>query len=209
MKHLSFNLDRYQIDNLFQPFRKKENMVLFWMEAIKLMLSHVPPAIEDKAGVMLVQFDKMRRITIHTPNKTFSATFPFSVLDMDGVTRFYLSSGIEINSRISSEVISILTFAKPFENDEVLGLLDDLEQSSGDPDTLWRVLGELIQADDGYVRLDHDPDRENGDLHPLDHIDIFYSQSATFKIGLRQKYEATQLLDVLDIRSDCSFLERK
>lgn len=207
MKNLSFDLDRYQIDNLFQPFRKKSNVLLFWMEAIKLISSYMPPPAEDKLGVMIVRFDKMRRIIVHTQSKAFSATFPFSISDTDGVIKFHLKSGIEISSRISSEVISILTSAKAFENDEALGLLDDLEQTSGDPDELWRVLGELIQADDGYVRLDHDPERENGDLHPLNHLDIFYSQSATFKIGLRQKYEAAQLLDVLDIKSSCSFLE--
>lgn len=209
MKNLSFELDEFQLKSLFQPFRQKSNIVLFWMEAIKLISSYVPPAAEDRAGILLVRFDKMRRIIVHSRNKAFSAAFPFSITDVDGVTRFNVRSGIEINSRISSEVISILSSAKAFENDEALGLLDDLEQSSGDPDTLWKVLGELIQADDGYVRLDHDPERENGDLHPLNHLDIFYSQSATFKIGLRQKFEAAQLLDVLDIRSDCSFLEGK
>ena len=209
MKSLSFDLDEYQLETLFQPFRRKANMVLFWMEAIKLISSYVPPVAEHKAGAMLVRFDKMRRITVQTQNTTFSAAFPFSMSEVDGIMRFSVKSGIEIDSRISSEVIAILSSAKAFENEEVLGLLDDLEQSSGDPDTLWRVLGDLMQADDGYVRLDHDPERENGDLHPLNHLDVFYSQSATFKLGLRQRLEASQLLDMLDIKSDCSFLERK
>ncbi|SUZ34069.1 hypothetical protein ROE7235_03851 [Roseibaca ekhonensis] len=209
MKELSFKLDEYQLGALFQPFRKKPNIVLFWMEAIKLISSYVPPSSEDSAGELLVQYGKMRRIIVYSKSKAFSTAFPFSISDVDGVIKFSLSSGIEITSRISSEVVSFFSTGKAFGNDEALGLLDDLEQSSSDPDTLWRVLGELIQSDDGYIRFDHDPERENGDLHPLNHLDIFYSQSATFKIGLRRKYKVVQMIDILDINSNCSFLEVK
>lgn len=207
MKDLAYDLDKHQLQTLFSPFRKKSDIILFWMQAIKLIASYVPPAAEGKAGTMVVRFDKMKRIFISSKSKSFSASFPFSIKDVDGILRFELNSGIEITSRISSEVISILSSTRAFENDEALGLLDDLEQSTSDPDTLWRVLGELVQADDGYVRLDHDEANQNGDLHPLDHLDIFYSQSATFKVGLRSKYEVSQLIDVLDRTSNCSFLE--
>lgn len=209
MKNLIYDLDKYQLDRLLQPFRRKGNVIIFWMEVIKLILSYAKPSPENRAGEMFVCFDKMRRVFVHSNAKAFSVGFPFSVKEVGGVIEFSTGSGIEIDSRVSSEVIFILSSAKAFNNQEPLGLIDDLEQSSGDPNTLWQVLGELVQADDGYVRLDHDPDRENGDLHPLNHLDIFYSQSATFKLGLRNRYEVMQFLDVLNIKSDCSFIEGK
>ncbi|WP_419307662.1 hypothetical protein J8402_01810 [Chromohalobacter israelensis] len=208
MKTLQFNLDKYQAQKLLRPFRKKTAVILFWMEAIKIMSSYAAPSSKDKVGDMLVRFGKMRRVTIHSDDKSFSASFPFLVSNADDQLVFSTKSGIEINSRVSSEVISILSLSKAFESNNLIELLDSLEQTSEDPDTLWEVLGELIQEDDGYVRLDHDPERENGDIHPLNHLDIFYSQSATFKLGLKSKYGIDDFFDILDINSNCSFLEK-
>lgn len=125
---------------------------------------------------------------------------------MGGINICTLQSGVEIDNKISSEVLRFLELA-PFDRTDLDGFLDGIfDSSDDDPHTLWRVVSELVRADDGYVRADHDPENENGHIHPLNHLDVFYSQGATFKVGLSDKMSLTGLSDVLNLRTDCRFL---
>ena len=206
MKRFAFDLDKYQMDYLFSAFRGKSNIVSFWMHSVKIATAYAPPPAEMVCGVMVIQIDKMQRIFVQNGDKAFSAAFPFNIKEVDGILTCSLNSGIEITSKISTEVIAFLDATPAFLNGEILGFADDIMQTSDDPDELWKVLSELVCADDGYVRLDHDPAREKGKLHPLNHLDVFYSQGATFKLGLRAKIAVDDLSDILDLRSECHFL---
>lgn len=208
MKRLLFDLDKFQLGYLFSAFRGKSNIISFWMRAVKTITAYAPPPVEMISGMMAIQIDKMQRIFVQHGDKAFSASFPFSIKEVDGLITCSLRSGVEINSKISSEVIAFLDATPAFSNGEILGFADDVMQMSDDPDELWKVVSELVCADDGYVRLDHDPEREHGKLHPLNHIDVFYSQGATFKIGLRNKILIEDLSDILNLRSDCHFLSQ-
>jgi len=71
---------------------------------------------------------------------------------------------------------------------------------------LWALLRELLLWEDGYIRYDDDVGNENGDIHPRYHLDVFYSGSATFKLGLRQAIQHVTFADILDINTSCRFL---
>ncbi|MTI43441.1 hypothetical protein JM93_03862 [Roseibium hamelinense] len=206
MKEFLFELDTFQLKNLFRSFRSKTSIISFWMHAIKTVLSYARPDRKDVLGLMAIRADKMRRVFVESQGKTFSASFPFSVTETEGDYTFHSDSGIEVDSKLSSEVISAIDTSLIFERSQVLDFADGLSDTSDDPDALWQLISDLICADDGYLRMDHDPDNENGDLHPLDHIDIFYSQSATFKVGLPSSIKLNQLTDILDLKSNCHFL---
>lgn len=205
----SFNLDRYQTSTLLSAFRERKNVVLFWMQVVKTILSFVEPRPEQVHGKMLICTEKMHRVFIEGDGKTFSTALPFSVKKVDGYFFCTLRSGIDLNSKLSSEVIAALSTSDSFSNVQVLGFADEIMNISDDPDTLWVALSELINSDDGYLRFDHDPDREDGNLHPLNHIDIFLSQSATFKLGLKERLEIDTLSDLLNVRTDCHYLARE
>ena len=208
MRATSFNLDRFQTENLFSAFRERKNIIVFWMQVVKTMISYVEPKTEQVNGKMVVFTDKMHRIVVQSDTKTFTTSLPFAVKIVDESYCCTLKSGIELDSKLTSEIISALSATASFSNCEVLGFADDVMGISDDPDTLWVALSELINADDGYVRFDHDPDRENGRLHPLNHLDIFFSQSATFKLGLSDKLNADALSDLLNIKTDCHYLAK-
>lgn len=206
MKVESFYLDRFQVQSLFAAFRDRKNIIIFWMQVAKTMLSYVEPKAEQVKGKMIVCTDKMHRVIVQSGGKTFTTSLPFSVKTVDGCYCCTLKSGIELDSKLTSEIIAALSTTASFSNVEVLGFVDDVMGISDDPDTLWVALSELVNADDGYLRFDHDSDRENGKLHPLNHIDIFFSQSATFKLGLLDKMEVDALSDLLNIRTNCHYL---
>ncbi|OSI12532.1 hypothetical protein BWD07_05380 [Neisseria canis] len=71
---------------------------------------------------------------------------------------------------------------------------------------VYEILNSLLIMEDGYIRYDHDEERENGKLHPLYHYDIFYESGNTFKIGLTQKINVENLIDFVDITTDCHYI---
>ncbi len=73
-------------------------------------------------------------------------------------------------------------------------------------ENFWVFLRELLLMEDGYIRYDYDEEHENGDIHPLNHYDLFYSSNATFKIGLEDKERQTNFIDLMDINTSCKYL---
>ena len=63
----------------------------------------------------------------------------------------------------------------------------------------------LLSFESGYLRYDHDEDenREDPILHPVDHIDLFYSSNSTFKIGLQDRIDVDDLKSILSINEKC------
>lgn len=70
----------------------------------------------------------------------------------------------------------------------------------------WSLLRDLFLFDDGYIRYDYDEVLENGLTHPLNHLDIFYSTRTTFKVGFKNRIREAHFMDLLDVNSDCHFL---
>ena len=64
----------------------------------------------------------------------------------------------------------------------------------------------MILMEDGYIRYDYDTENENGDFHPIHHLDIFYGQNTTFKIGLKDKMTPSSMHNLLDIKQKCNYL---
>lgn len=62
--------------------------------------------------------------------------------------------------------------------------------------------------EEGYIRYDYDEEHENGDLHPLNHLDIFYSSKPTFKIGLRDRYQKDYLVNLVNRETNCIYLDK-
>ncbi|MCH9740954.1 MAG: hypothetical protein K0U38_08970, partial [Epsilonproteobacteria bacterium] len=158
-------------------------------------------------GKIILKIDKMNRLFFFTNKKYFSIVFPFFVIKEEEDYLFsFKKNKIEIDSRLISQVISIikcdefkancsLEFAQP-----ICDYQDECDEN------FWEFLRELLLMEDGYIRYDYDAEHENGNLHPLNHYDLFYSSDATFKIGLNQELEEKDFLDLLDIKSDCKYL---
>lgn len=206
MKRFEFPLDQYQLEILLGSFRSKRDVIEFWMQAYKVMVNYSPPEATNISGVMTLCVDKMQRLFVKYDEKVFSSSFPISLKERDDKLVGHLRSGTELTPKDSSEVLAVICNTTAFGNSEILGFCEDIEQNTNEPDRLWMILSELMQAEDGYLRVDHDEARQNGHLHPLNHIDVCYTQSATFKVGLSDRMEIEVLEDLLNRNSDCHYL---
>ena len=206
MTKFDFPLDTFQLARLTSQFREKKDVIVLWMNSLKTIAAYARPDDAKKVGELVLVVDRMSRLFIHTQDKSFSVNFPFSAREVEGTLEFGAPSCPVVDSKVTSDIISLINTNDVLNKRSVSEFADPLLEIYGEQDVIWELLRDLMIADDGYLRIDHDPTNVNGNVHPLDHIDIFYSQSATFKIGLRARFSIESFHDLMNIRTDCFFL---
>jgi hypothetical protein len=207
MKRIEYKLEEVDVDWIFSPVRSKPDIIRFLMRIIKLILISKPSFdnLEGDKAVLIVS--KMSRIFFLSPKKHFSICLPFKIkITEHNEIKLYSKCDTEMTSMLTSQVLSVL------ESDTLMtsGNMWDftapvLEIYESIPD-FWSVFRELLIFEEGYIRYDHDADNENKDLHPLHHLDVCYSSSPSFKLGLKGPLTAASLIDALEPSTNCSYL---
>ncbi|ASM23968.1 hypothetical protein ACSJM2_12640 [Serratia marcescens] len=207
-KELYFKLDTAQCDWAFKAIRQKSDVIEILMRAIKTMLIYEEPRKEDVAGILKLHVEKMNRIFFFSKDKYYSIAFPFSVEEVEGRCVFRSKDVDDINSQLTSHVISILNDESFRNESNIYSFLDPLLDvvEGKDMPFFWPFFKALLTYEDGYIRYDVDHERCNGKLHPLYHFDIFYSNNTTFKVGCNVHYSDESMIDVLNIKTDCHFI---
>ncbi len=211
MKRVDFNINKRLSEYILKPLRKKEDFILLLLETIKLFYVQEMAASQGK---VIIVVSKMSRIFYQTDNKMFSIAFPFGLEELDGEYKIYdMSCGIDIDSKVISIMKSILLQLKSLDV-SVEGICDvycevggsGTEGEDADMDIIWKILLRLLSAEPGYIRYDYDEKNES-ENHPLNHFDINYSSDVTYKIGLKKKVGMEYMVSLLDVNSECRYLE--
>lgn len=207
MKKYSFTLDERLVKELFTPIRSKKDVVFLLMKSIKIMLINDDAGIERNKGTLTLVVSKMSRLFYFSDNKFFSIAFPFLVFERDGELEFSSKTVKLIDSKVTSDVISVIARDGFQDLECALEFVDPIMEIADFEPFFWPFILNLFMYEDGYIRYDYDEKYENGDHHPLNHYDIFYSSLSTFKVGLRSRLQADSMLDFLDSNSICHYLE--
>ncbi|MCS6213632.1 hypothetical protein G3485_09620 [Shewanella baltica] len=215
MTHYEFDIAEPYVNEFFRPIRNKSQVIELLMKSIKYML--INPTVDRKinSGKLILYVNKMCRLFFVMPGKYFSISFPFHVLkDKEGIFTFSYRGEMDIDSEVTSEVISLLN-DKSFNSGcslEFVGRIYQYQENSYN-DYYWEFLKELFFMEDGYLRYDYDKKsyqqhllKGTPNIHPLNHYDIFYSNNSTFKIGLRKEILEDEFIDFVNIRTDCKFI---
>jgi hypothetical protein len=206
MKRYTYKIAKWNASDILVPIRSKKDSIKLLMKAIKIMITYQEVPEEDAIGSITLQVSKMSRLFFFSEGRFFSIIFPFAVVEADGGLSFSSKYMADIDSRATSCVLGFLSSIEHFESSciyEFADLIISLEETAND---IWPLIRELLMHEDGYVRYDHDSDNENGAMHPLHHLDVFYSSRATFKLGLCDKLEEHSLVDILSTETECSYL---
>ncbi len=207
MKSHRFNLDTHFVDQAFSPLRTKVQALIVLMKCIKLMLAGNIIPNDKKSGELLLSVSKRSRLFLFSENKYYSIGFPFFVDERDGMLRFSTKHIQSVDSKITSDVISVLSSQEKFDSSSGLEFIEPVVDIEDSEPGFWPFLLGLLMYEDGYVRYDHDPKHENGDLHPLNHYDFFYSSFTNCKVGLRNKLNDTEMVDLLTPDTACHYIE--
>lgn len=208
MKIFRFDFDASEAEWIFSPIRSKTDYIVLLMRVIKLMLANIPTAKNKGAGEILLKSEKMSRLIISGKYKIFSIAFPFFIEETEDGLRFYSNSYLDVNHKTTSQVLALFRDERILDHPDVLMFADPIDNISRfDPD-IWALLRDLITIEDGYLRYDYDPKNEKGHLHPLHHLDVFYTTPSTFKIGLNSEIAVAAFEDVINLRTDCYYLDK-
>lgn len=215
MKQFSFYLKDTYSETFFPKERVKSKIQIIniLLESIRYILLN--PNVEKSEAVaeIKVVIDKMSRIFFFSENKYYSIVFPFKITEEDNNYYLYTKNDIEINSYFISKVKSAIN-CDSFSDSCVLDFADSLFDYDNGDEQIWDFIKELMLLEDGYIRYDSDlkgyeeakakgyPNR-----HPINHYDLFYTSPATFKIGLDNNHSLSEMIDLVDIKTDCRFIK--
>lgn len=216
-KNFEINISDYLFDIIMKPIRKKEDIAILLLETIKaFLLGNIISDIDSK-GKIILNINKMSRLIFKTSDKYFSFNFPFSVEKIFSTKdhlRIYDSNFcITLDSKIIAVLLSLFRedILAQKSLDELYDHLYDsqAEIEEYDIDSAWLILKKIIMFESGYLRYDYDEEHQNGLLHPLNHLDIYYSSNNTFKLGLDTRISINKFIDILDVDTNCHFLRIK
>lgn len=215
-KEISFKMSKQIIEMAEKPLRTREEAVLLLLYTIRMFDSSAYLSNDDRMERVNILIDKMNRIFYLIQGKIFSIQFPFCIdvsTDHGDITVYHNTTGIVINSRVLSFLISAFEDMKRkemnFENifDIIMG--SEVEEESFNSKQMWILISYLLKYDLGYIRYDIDPDHENGKMHPLNHLDVCLDTSATYKIGLDRQITFDDFKSILNITTECWFINKK
>ncbi|WP_419671521.1 hypothetical protein [Aliarcobacter butzleri] len=175
------------------------------MQSIKYMLVYDYTTRSEICGKIILKIDKMSRIFFFTEKKYFSISFPFNVSENDGI-KFSSKYIPNIDNEITSEIISLLRCNEENSINCIYEFIEPILEFTSKTDYIGTLINELIFNEDGYLRYDYDEVHQSAKLHPLYHYDIFYSNHSTFKIGLNNNIEFEKIIDLVNINTDCHFI---
>lgn len=205
MKVIERNILPYQQDDFLSPIRDKISYSrLLVCTARQLLLNEETQGYGSVAKLKII-VDKMSRLFIYQEKKYFSVSFPFTVLtDTDNnVINITTYTGNKLDNLNISAIISIL-------DNEYFKINPSLVHFPFEPNNIEysgiSLLEEIFQFEPSYIRYDHDSINVKGKLHPLDHLDINYSQSGTYKLGLRKTITTNYFEKLQNTNTDCSYV---
>lgn len=221
MKEFKFILEENELEDMKKPIRDKQSLIQLLLKTIKFML-YKEQFIDNNNGIwdesrrLILRIDKMSRLVYCFENKIFSYNFPF-LIDInngenDNLIEVYSNkSSININNKVTTVLLAIFgnRIYNSLDEFQVLFLeeIDSFDEWNY-VDEYWKITNELLNFEPGYLRYDYDETRADEILHPLYHLDVFYSPNNTFKIGLHTGVDENSLMDILDINVGCKYFER-
>ncbi len=208
MKLFRFEIEDSFFSDFFFAVRSKSDVIKVQMNAIKYM-QFANQISSDCSAELCLYIDKMCRLIFVSDSKIYSVNFPFRVTEINGQVIFNDPHLGAIDSKHTSDVLSVLNDDSFSSGNCMYDFMDGLTQYDESNPQFWSFLLRLFLNEDGYVRFDHDEQQVNGLLHPLDHIDVFYSNSATFKLGVDSQSRFGDVVDILNRGTACHYLSRR
>lgn len=219
-KIFELNLNQSVYSLICRRIKSKLHLIELLIEICSLVIVNIPVR-DEKYGKLTIYTDKMRRCFFSIKDsraevyKHFSFNFPFQIYKEYEIFKLQTLSGeVCIESAHIAILRAICANGGFDEKDCRYGLLLDFSQLVETTivdlglemqyyeRALNQILMELFTFEPSYIRFDYDEKNENGRIHPLNHLDIFYTQSSTFKLGCEQ-LDINKFIDILNIETEC------
>lgn len=217
MKNYKYHINNSNSRLFFPEFRikTKKQILKILLETVRIIIVSSPDeSIANNTLHFKIVVDKMSRLFFFGEKKYYSIFFPFALLYENGTVSISYKNLVDINSQIISKLIEVINDER-FESELSLDFIEPINEiESNCNSNIWFLLKELLLFEDGYLRYDNDPEsHENAKkkgkehTHPENHIDVFYSNGNTFKLGLEKCVDSNDFEDYLNTKTDCMYLK--
>lgn len=205
---------RFYEQKFFKPIREEKDVLLLVLDTLSF-LSYGSLG-EETDGYLLIKTGKMNRVFYRLPDKYFSIAFPFDIVENEEMKGSYSIYDTANGLKIDNKMISLMkgmadnlnltkcTLEELFDsiwNDSIDEDITEEEVENG-----FRIIAKILISELGYIRYDYDSKYENGDMHPLNHLDVNYKGNCTYKLGLKKRIDIDEFVDILDVGTKCSYL---
>lgn len=219
---IEFDINQKIYNLVCRRIKSKRHLIEILIELSTLIIVNFP--VKEPCGKVIINLEKSRRVFFSIKDssvevfKHFSFNFPFKIYNDYGQFKLEtLNGGINIENYHLAILRAICANGGFDEKECRHGLLLDFSQLVESTvrdlgmemqyyeNELNQILMELFTFEPSYIRYDYDRKNENGRIHPLNHLDIFYTQSTTFKLGCRQ-LGLNEFMDILDVETECEYI---
>lgn len=147
---------------------------------------------EDRNGFDIAIFTgEYKRVLIKKSNGYFSMSIPFQVIENEKHIVFsYDPLEEEVSGRFISvmrNIINTIDGGYISHEDIILSLTESFNLNVQDAVKYYDSFASLISDDHGYFRFDDDVANARGNIHPRYHVDVFYKNTTSIKIGCHDK----------------------
>jgi len=209
MKRFTFDIPDYVSSTFFGPIRGKGDVILVQMNAIKHMLVNRPVSSHKSNNKLKMHLivSKMNRLFFESEDKHYSISFPFNSVLNEGYIFFSNNYLTDVDSKVTSDVIALINDDTFISGNIMYDFIDGLNEEIGNDHKFWNFILQLFLSECGYIRFDHDKERQEAVFHPENHFDIFYSQYSTWKVGLKDKLSIDDFINHIDNDYNCQYFE--
>lgn len=202
----------YYDEQFGRPIRTRQDIVGFILKVVSVMLIR---QMGEARGVLWIRKEKMNRVFCFMKEKYFSTVFPFEIeTGNEGSYKVYDPiSDTEIDER-SIVLMERMLNRIDFEGKSIDTIIEDayfdVAEEGYMSDEVNRCFGlilRLLAMELGYIRYDYDPKHIKEKTHPLHHLDINYSSVGTYKLGLRRRIRREEFVDMLDVKTECKYIQ--
>ncbi|MFA0894305.1 hypothetical protein [Vibrio cholerae] len=203
-----FDIDKDQCDFFFSPIRKREDVIRVIFKAIQYINIYSYINVKTPSGKMLINVNKMSRLSFFCDDKYYSVNFPFRLVYGPSGELEVVSSALGVVDSVTiSNILSLVEDNSNFYKDCISSFADEVMDITASNSGFWQLLKDVFMTECGYLRYDYDEKNANGRAHPLHHLDIHYENSSTFKVGLNKRIDPTMFIDILDVTTDSHYLD--
>ena len=196
----------------FRPLRSGRDRIALLISILNYIGIYKSLDVKASGSHLILNVSKNSRIVlVDGSQKMFTLAFPFSISEDEQAFVLHSTDAGDLTASLLAAADSILGQNSDFgsgnvEDDDVAAFAEAVLDSTNP--NVWALVKEILLSESGYMRVETDPDNEDGHIHPLHHIDLFCSQKAKVKLGLHNPVNERQFLDMLDLESDCHYLSR-
>lgn len=213
MQGIFINLQYYQYKNLFKEIKNMKDFLLVKLKLMEYLFSFWNgnrPIVKPYVYIDLNELHRAFLVDQHG-NKVISFGFEFNIItnninysyDGNNIVSLHLfGQDCCIKEKEISEVQTII---QSNERVNTICLTNDFDDSIGESSRC--LLEYLLLSEPGYFRCDYDTQIHNSQTHPINHIDVNFSKSISYKLGLKSKISKENILQLLRSNSSCVGLD--